>query len=561
MQKRKYTLGIDYGTDSVRAMIIDSTNGQIMGQAVALYEKWGKGMYCQPETNQFRQHPLDYIEGLKKAVKETVAPLSQEVINGIAAISVATTGSTPIAINKEGIPLAMLPDFEENPNSMFILWKDHTAIGEAKEINELAHRENTEDYTKYSGGEYSSEWFWAKILHTLRVDESVRKAAYSWVEHCDWIPALLTGNTDPLKLKRSRCAAGHKAMWHPDWGGLPPDTFWSGLDPLLSGLRDRLYTDTYTSDHAIGTISEEWAHILGLPKGVIIGAGSIDAHIGAIGSAIKPYHMVKVIGTSTCDMIVVPKEEIGKKAIRGICGQVDGSIIPNLIGLEAGQAAFGDLYAWYKELLLWPAKKIIGNSMLLDPETKAKLLEEMTDGILNELTLAADKIEIDSSGIIALDWMNGRRTPDSNQNLKGAIQGLTLGTTAPHIFRALVEATAFGSKKIVEQFQAEGVRIDGIIAIGGVAQKSEFAMQILADVLNFPIRIIKSKQTCALGAAMAAAVASGIHNTFLEAQNAMGSGFLKEYYPIPENVKKYTELYGQYGTLGDFIETQELQKI
>ena len=560
MQNRKYTLGVDYGTDSVRTMIIDTSNGKIMGQAVALYERWGKGMYCQPETNQFRQHPLDYIDGLKKAVKETIAPLSQEVIDGIAAISVATTGSTPIAINQEGTPLAMLPGLEENPNAMFILWKDHTAVGEAKEINALAHHENGIDYTKYSGGEYSSEWFWAKILHTLRVDKTVRQAAFSWTEHCDWIPALLTGNTDPLKLKRSRCAAGHKAMWHPDWDGLPPDAFWTELDPLLTGLRDRLYTDTYTSDHAVGKISAEWAELLGLPKNVIIGSGSIDAHIGAIGSAIKPYHMVKVIGTSTCDMIVAPTEEIGKKAIRGICGQVDGSIIPSMIGLEAGQAAFGDLYAWYRELLLWPVNKIIGNSSLLEAETKAKLMEEMADGILNELTLAASKIEIDTSGIIAMDWMNGRRTPDSNQNLKGAIQGLTLGTTAPHIFRALVEATAFGSKKIVEQFQAEGVRIDGIIAIGGVAQKSEFVMQILADVLNFPIRIIKSEQTCALGAAMAAAVASGIYKTFLEAQNAMGSGFQKEYLPIPENVKKYMELYEQYGTLGHFIETQELQK-
>ena len=560
MQNRKYTLGVDYGTDSVRTMIIDTSNGQIMGQAVALYERWGQGMYCRPEINQFRQHPLDYIEGLKKAIKETVAPLSQEVINGIAAISVATTGSTPIAINKEGTPLAMLPGFEENPHGMFILWKDHTAVGEAKEINELAHQENGVDYTKYSGGEYSSEWFWAKILHTLRVDKKVREAAHSWIEHCDWIPALLTGNTDPLSLKRSRCAAGHKAMWHPDWDGLPPETFWSRLDPLLTGLRERLYKDTYTSDQAVGTISEDWAQILGLPKDVIIGTGSIDAHIGAIGSAIKPYHMVKVIGTSTCDMIVAPTEEIGNKAIRGICGQVDGSILPNMIGLEAGQSAFGDLYAWYRELLLWPANKIIGDSNLLDRETKSKLLEEMADGILTELTLAASKIEIDTSGIIALDWMNGRRTPDSNQNLKGAIQGLTLGTTAPHIFRALVEATAFGSKKIVEQFQAEGVRIDGIIAMGGVAQKSEFVMQILADVLNFPIRIIKSEQTCALGAAMAAAVASGIYNTFLEAQNAMGSGFQKEYYPIPENAKKYMELYDNYNALGHFVETQELQK-
>ncbi|MCM4171529.1 ribulokinase [Arenibacter sp. TNZ] len=560
MKNRKYTIGIDFGTDSVRTIVTDSSNGHIVGNAIAKYERWAKGMYCNPTANQFRQHPLDYIESLKQAVKEVIATLSSEIVNGIAAISVATTGSTPVAVNKNGVPLALLPGFEENPHGMFILWKDHTAIGEAKEINELAHNGSSIDYTKYSGGEYSSEWFWAKILHTLRVDNKVREAAHSWVEHCDWIPALLTGNTDLTSLKRSRCAAGHKAMWHPDWKGLPADDFWTQLDPLLSGLRDRLYTDTYTSDHIAGNISEEWSQLLGLPKDVVIGVGSFDAHIGAIGGAIKPYHMVKVIGTSTCDMIVAPKTEIGNKAIHGICGQVDGSILPNMIGLEAGQSAFGDLYAWFRDILMWPANKIIRDSKLLDEATKGALLEEMTEGILSELSHAASKITIEESGIIALDWMNGRRTPNSNQNLKGALQGLTLGTTAPNIFRALVEATAFGSKKIIDQFQEEGVRIDGVIAIGGVAQKSEFVMQILADVLNFPIRIIKSEQTCALGAAMAAAVVAGLYDSIMDAQDAMGSGFQKEYYPVPENVEKYKTLYTQYSTLADFVEAQQLQK-
>ncbi|MCM4167494.1 Ribulokinase [Arenibacter antarcticus] len=560
MKNRKYTIGIDFGTDSVRTIVVDSSDGHIVGNAIAQYERWGKGLYCNPSDNQFRQHPLDHIESLKQAIKEVTATLSDEIVNGIAAISVASTGSTPVAVNKEGVPLALLPSFEENPNAMFILWKDHTAVGEAKEINEQAHNRSSIDYTKYSGGEYSSEWFWAKILHTLRIDTDVRETAYSWMEHCDWIPALLTGNTNLETLKRSRCTAGHKAMWHADWNGLPADEFWTQLDPLLSGLRDRLYTDTYTSDHIAGTISAEWSQLLGLPQDVVIGVGSLDAHIGAIGGAIEPYHMVKVIGTSTCDMIVAPKSEIGNKTIHGICGQVDGSILPNMIGLEAGQSAFGDLYAWYRDILMWPANKIIANSQLLDEATKAALLQEMAKEMLSQLSLAASKIEIEESGIIALDWMNGRRTPNSNQNLKGALQGLTLGTTAPNIFRALVEATAFGSKKIIEQFQNEGVRIDGVIAIGGVAQKSEFVMQILADVLDFPIRIIKSEQTCALGAAMVAAVVAGMHSTIKEAQDAMGSGFQKEYYPISQNVEKYKNLYAQYSTLADYIEAQELQE-
>ncbi len=560
MNNRKYTIGVDFGTDSVRTLLIDCSNGDMLAQAVAPYKRWSQGLYCNPSANQFRQHPLDYIEGIQQTIKKITVPLSKEIINGIAAISIATTGSTPVAINKEALPLALVPGFEDNPNAMFILWKDHTAVAEAQEINQLAHSGAGQDYTKYSGGEYSSEWFWAKILHTLRADSAVKEAAYSWVEHCDWIPALLTGNTNPLALKRSRCAAGHKAMWQADWNGLPPDEFWTKLDPLLSGLRDRLYTDTHTSDQIAGTLSKEWSDILGLPQEVIIGTGSIDAHIGAIGGAIKPYHMVKVIGTSTCDMIVAPSDEIGNKSVRGICGQVDGSILPNMIGLEAGQSAFGDLYAWYRDILLWPAQEIVDSSELLDEPTKSALLEEMTQKMLSQLTEAASKIEIQQSAAVALDWMNGRRTPNSNQNLKGAIQGLTLGTTAPHIFRALVEATAFGSKKIIDQFLQEGVRIDGVIAIGGVAQKSAFVMQILADVLNFPIRVVKSEQTCALGATMAAAVVAGIYNSFLEAQTAMGSGFQKEYFPIPENVKKYTALYAKYSELAHFIEKQELRE-
>ena len=560
MKNGKYTIGIDFGTDSVRTIVVDSSNGQFVGNAIAKYERWGKGLYCKPSENQFRQHPLDHIESLKQAIKEVTATLSSDITNNIAAISVASTGSTPVAVNKEGIPLALLPGFEENPHAMFILWKDHTAVGEAKEINDLAHSGSSVDYTKYSGGEYSSEWFWAKILHTLRADPQVREAAYSWMEHCDWIPALLTGNTNLTTLKRSRCAAGHKAMWHSDWGGLPPEEFWTQLDPLLAGLRDQLYTDTHTSDEIAGTISAEWSQQLGLPKDVIIGVGSIDAHIGAIGGAIEPYQMVKVIGTSTCDMIVAPKSDINNKAINGICGQVDGSILPNMIGLEAGQSAFGDLYAWFRDILMWPAKTIVAKSKLLDEVTKTTLLQEMKKEMLSELSHAASKIAIEESGIIALDWLNGRRTPNSNQNLKGALQGLTLGTTSPNIFRALVEATAFGSKKIIEQFQSEGVRIDGVIAIGGVAQKSEFVMQILADVLNFPIRIIKSEQTCALGASMVAAVVAGIYPSIKEAQDAMGSGFQKEYFPIPNNVEKYKTLYAKYSTLADFVEAQELQE-
>jgi L-ribulokinase len=390
----------------------------------------------------------------------------------------------------------------------------------------------------------------------LREDKKVAEAAWSWVEHCDWMTAVLTGNTDPLTLKRSRCAAGHKAMWHQEFGGLPQEKFLVRLDPLLKGLRDRMFKDTYTSDVPAGEITKEWADKLGLPQGVIVGVGAFDAHMGAVGGEIEPYHLSKIVGTSTCDMLVAPMDEMKDTLVRGICGQVDGSIIPGMLGLEAGQSAFGDVYAWFKNVIAWPVETILAGTKLVDKETVRKLVEEVTAKIIPQITDAAEKVPIGESGIIALDWMNGRRTPDANQALKGAIAGLTLGSDAPRIFRALVEATAFGAKKIVERFESEGVRIDGVIALGGVAKKSPFVMQVLADVLNCPIKVAKSEQSVALGAAMFAATVAGIYRTVEDAQKAMGSGFDKVYHPIADNVEKYRELYKKYNSLGEFVEEE-----
>jgi L-ribulokinase len=502
----------------------------------------------------FRQHPLDYLEGLEVTIKECLKNISEDIRKNIKGIAVDTTGSTPVAVNREGTPLSLTPGFQENPNAMFILWKDHTAVKEAEEINYKARTWGGVDYTKFEGGVYSSEWFWAKILHVLREDKKVAEAAWSWIEHCDWMTAVLTGNTDPLTLKRSRCAAGHKAMWHQEFGGLPQEKFLVGLDSLLKGLRDRMFKDTYTSDVPAGEITKEWADKLGLPQGVIVGVGAFDAHMGAVGGEIEPYHLSKIVGTSTCDMLVAPMDEMKDTLVRGICGQVDGSIIPGMLGLEAGQSAFGDVYAWFKNVIAWPVETILAETKLVDKETVRKLVEEVTAKIIPQITDAAEKVPIGESGIIALDWMNGRRTPDANQALKGAIAGLTLGSDAPRIFRALVEATAFGAKKIVERFESEGVRIDGVIALGGVAKKSPFVMQVLADVLNCPIKVAKSEQSVALGAAMFAATVAGIYRTVEDAQKAMGSGFDKVYHPVPQNVKKYQVLYEKYGRLGEFLE-------
>ncbi|MEX0844824.1 MAG: ribulokinase [Balneolaceae bacterium] len=551
----RFVIGVDYGTDSVRSVMVNE-KGEEIADAVHYYSRWQKGLYNNPAENRFRHHPLDYLEGLEITLKEVIKSLPDDEVQNIKAISVDSTGSTPIAVDKAGTPLALKKGFEENPNAMFILWKDHTAIKEAEEINKLSRSWGGVDYTKYVGGIYSSEWFWAKMLHVLREDDKVRDAAYSWAELCDWIPYELTGETDIHQMKRSRCAAGHKAMWHEEFGGLPSQDFLTRLNPLLDGIRDRLYEDTYTSDVPAGTISKKWAEKLGLNENVVIGVGAFDAHMGAVGGNIEPYHLVRVMGTSTCDMMVAPQDEVGNNLVSGICGQVDGSVLPNMVGLEAGQSAFGDIYAWFKDLILEPFKEIINETELLDRDEKQKLLEEAADKLIRNLSEAAAKLEVVDTGIIALDWMNGRRTPDANQMLKGAIEGLDLSSDAPKVFKALVEATCFGSKMIVDRFIDEGIRIEGVIGMGGVSKKSPFVMQTLANVLNMPIRVSKSEQTCALGAAIFAAVASGIYDSVDEAKKNLASGFEQVYEPVPEKAEVYKKMYQRYKSFGNVIESR-----
>ncbi len=556
MQQTSLVLGIDFGTDSVRALVVDTADGREIGTAVVEYSRWKKGKYCDPSRNMFRQHPLDYLESMTEVVHRTFRQSPPGTAAMVRGIAVDTTGSTPVAVDRQGTPLALTAGFEDNPDAMFVLWKDHTAVGEAEEINRLARTWGGSDFTRFEGGIYSSEWFWAKILHVLRHDPGVRGAAFSWVEHCDWIPALLTGTTDPLLLKRSRCAAGHKAMWHPSFGGLPSAEFLVRLDPLLAGMRDRLYRETFTSDVAAGVLSREWADRLGLSADVRVGVGAFDAHMGAVGGEIQPYVLTKIMGTSTCDMIVAPASDVGDNVVRGICGQVDGSIIPGLIGMEAGQSAFGDVYAWFRDLLLWPLETFVRNNAAIDHGTREGLISEASERMIAVLSDAAGEVRPEESSLLALDWLNGRRTPDANQKLTGAITGLTLGSDAPRIFRALVEATAFGALAIVDRFRSEGVRIDGVIALGGVAKKSPFIMQIVSDVLNMRIRVPRAEQTCALGAAMCAAAVIGAHPGIDAARRAMGQGFEAEYSPRPQYVSVYRTLYERYLRLARFTERQ-----
>ena len=546
MSNTAFVIGVDFGTDSVRSVLLNAINGEEIASSVFYYPRWKDGKYCNAGKNQFRQHPLDYVEGLEATIKDCLQKAGADIAENVKGISVDTTGSSPVAVDKSGTPLSLLPGMENNPNAMFVLWKDHTAIKEAGEINTHATKFPV-NYLKFVGGIYSSEWFWAKLLHILRADEAIQKNIHSFVEHCDWIPFVLTGGNDAAKLKRGVCSAGHKALWAAEFGGLPPNDFFKSLDPLLDGITEKLFTETYTSSQSVGTISIEWAQKLGLSNDVVIGAGAFDCHMGAVGGQIEPYCLSKVMGTSTCDILVAPIDEVKDTLVKGICGQVNGSVIPGMIGMEAGQSAFGDIYAWFKNLLSWPVNQFVSDE---------KEREAIGDKIIATLAAEAAAIELNDTDELALDWMNGRRTPDANQLLKGVIANINLASDAPRIFKSLVEATCFGSKAIVERFIAEGIPVKGIIALGGVAKKSTYVIQTMANVLNMPVRIHSSEQTCANGAAMFAATAAGIYKKVEDAMNAMGQGFEKTYEPEKDKVEYYAKRYKMYLDLGNKIENK-----
>lgn len=549
----KFVIGVDFGTDSVRALLVDASNGQEVSNEVFYYTRWKQNLYCDPKINQYRQHPLDHIEGLEFVVKSVVKK-SEVPPELIKSICIDTTGSSPIPINRNGVPLALTPKFSENPNAMMVLWKDHTAIEEANEINKLASSWDGEDFTKFVGGIYSSEWFWSKILHIIRADDTVKSEAYTWMEHCDYMTYLISDVKDLSKFKRSRCAAGHKAMWNKLWGGLPDKSFLNCLDTYLGDLRDRLYSETYTSDTLAGNLNSEWASKFGLSTSTTVAVGTFDAHAGAVGAGIEKHSLVKVMGTSTCDIIVVEDKELKSRLVRGICGQVDGSVIPSHFGLEAGQSAFGDVIAWFKNLFFYPFEKFLNESSLISEKQKSLILDETSRKFIDSIAKEASALSLDKAIPVALDWVNGRRSPDANQELKSSISGLSLATQAPHLFKALVHSICFGSKMIVDRFENEGIKIESVIGVGGVARKSPYIMQTLANVLNMPIKITASDQTPALGAAIYASVVGMIHKDVKTAIEIMGSEFETEYYPQADLVEKNKTYYQQYKNLAQFAE-------
>ena len=535
-----YVIGLDFGTDSVRSLLVDAADGREISAAVVPYPAWREGRYCDPTSHQFRQHPQDHLTSMRECVSACLAAAGTAVRRRIRAISVASTGSTPIAVDGNGKPLALSEQFQEDPDAMFLLWKDHSAVSEAAEINAHA-RIWKKPYLDYVGGVYSPEWYWAKLLHILRRSKTLRLHCRGFVEHCDWIPFLLTGGRNVGSLRRSVCAAGHKALWADAHGGYPDPAFFRDLDPLLYPFVFESAHPVYTADQPAGVLCREWAECWQLPESTLVGIGALDAHIGAVGAQIEPFVLSKVMGTSTCDMLVVPAGDRPARPVPGICGLVRGSILPGMIGMEAGQSAFGDVYAWFRDVLAWPLKH-------------SGLDDAATEKIIPALACAAEGLPLSEHSELALDWFNGRRTPGANPLLTGAITGLTLASDPPRLFRSLVEATAFGARSIVDHYSAEKVPVRGVIATGGIAHKSPYVMQTVADVLGLPVRVNRSVQTAALGAAMFAATVAGCYPRVQDAMAAMGRGFDPPYEPDPARKALYHRRYTKYLQIGAFVE-------
>lgn len=539
----RYAIGLDYGTNSCRSLLVDLDSGEELGSVVFPYPSGDMGVLVDPlDPNVARQNPQDYLDGLVAIVTGALAQ-AREVRPGfdpaeVIGIGVDTTGSTPIPVDAEGTPLALKPEFAGNPNACVWLWKDHTAHTEAAAITETAARMRPQ-YLAKCGGVYSSEWWWSKIWRCLKADPAVFRAAHSWVEHCDWIPAVLTGTERPDLVRRSVCAAGHKAMFSAEWGGLPDAEFLAALDPALADLRGRLYGEAFSSDTKAGGLTEEWASRLGLAAGTPVAVGAFDAHMGAVGSGVAPGTLVKILGTSTCDITVLPSSA-PLDDVPGLCGIVDGSVLSGHYGIEAGQSAVGDIFLWFVNHLVPDSYGATAGEKFAEMERR---LAGMKPG---------------ESGLLALDWNNGNRTVLVDVRLTGLLLGQTLHTEAHEIYRALIEATAFGALAIIRRMEEHGIPIERVVNTGGLAVKNAALMQIYADILGRPLQVAASDQTCALGAALFGAVCGG-GVSFDDVRQACCRMREVEYRPIPENEAVYRELYALYQTLHDAFGTSSWQ--
>ncbi len=535
-------MGVDFGTSGVRALVLDTHTGAEPASCEAGFPHWEALRYCDPPTARYRQHPQELVDSFVGATRDTLANLPADDRARVSAVTVVTTGSSPVPVDRRCRPLACSSEFADDPDAMVVLWKDRSAVEEAEMIAEKTRAVGEPDFLAYSGGTYSPEWYWAKVLRIIRCNERVARAAATWLEHCDWFAALLCGVDTVERVIRSRCGAAHKALWHSTWSGFPPAEFFRMIDPGLESVRRSMPSTTFTSDAVAGRLSPEWARRLGLPSGIPVGVGLFDAHAAALGAGVRPGVVVKVIGTSSAEMVVASPESIGGRALPGIESQAEGSIIPEAIGIEAGQPAYGDLLAWLSDIVVKEANRLLQRQALT------------TADVLASLSTRAEQRPPCDDDVIALDWFNGRRAPFANARARAGIEGLTLGTDAPALFSALVRAGAFGTRAIHEHLAAQNVDIAEIRVVGGIPKRAPYVIQCLSDVLNSKVGVVATEHASARGAAIMAAVAAGLYADAVSAVKVLASPIERTYTADPERARAYEQQYLRYRALGACVD-------
>ncbi len=544
--------GVDYGSDAVRVSVLDTASGRTVLTVSRAYPRWAAGLYCDPRSHRFRQHPLDHLETLEACFAEIADALGD---GAIGAIAVDATGSTPAPVDERGTPLALRPEFADDPDAMFWLWKDRTSAQEAGIIDRELSRANP-DHTMFQGV-YSSEWWWAKILRAVTTNDRVRERASSWIEHSDWIPNLLVGHDDVSRFERNSCAAGHKALYSERLGGMVPRHVLEQIHPALVRVHDTFHAPPLPAGSRVGTLAPEWAERLRLTTDTVVGMGSLDAHAGGVGAGIDAHSLVKVMGTSTVDLFLTSYEAIEGRDLRQLCGIAEDSIVPGHLGGETSQAAFGDLFAWFSRILAWPLDAV------LVPELRARLGDEEADALRARTmhsmlaALEADAVTRAPSDIVALDWVNGRRYPDVDESASAALVGLRIGHDAVDVYRSLVQAAVLGSKAIYEGLANEGICFDRVILVGGIAKKSPYICQSMADALKTDVLVCQENEVCAAGAAMYAATAAGHFPSLADAQEHLRGPFAAGYSPSEEGMARLDDAFVQYRAVGTLVGSRE----
>lgn len=540
--------GIDYGSDSVRVTVLEATSGETVVRVSRLYPRWAAGAYCDPRSHRFRQHPLDHLETLEACFGEIADLLGD---GAVSALAVDATGSTPAPVDRRGVPLALLEEFATEPDAMFWLWKDRTSAAEARVVD-AALSAAEPDHTQFQGT-YSSEWWWAKILRAATTNERVRAHAHSWVEHADWVPNLLVGVDDVERFSRNACAAGHKVLYSERLGGMVPAPVLAALHPHLAAVGATFRTPPVPAGTRLGTLCPEWARRLRLSTDTVVGAGSLDAHAGGVGAGIDPRTLVKVMGTSTVDLFLTDHDAVAGADLRRLCGLAEDSIVPGHLGGETGQAAFGDLFAWYARMLAWPLRHVLA------PQLREVLSEQEVDDVLARsgaallAALEAEVVRREPGDVLALDWVNGRRYPDADEEASAALMGLRIGHDAVDVYRALVEAAVLGSKAIYDGLAAQGLRFDRVVLVGGIARKSPFICQSIADALDTEVRVQQEEEVCAAGAAMYAATAAGYFDDLPAAQERLRGELGARYTPVPAQVARFRARFTEYAAAGTLL--------